>query len=178
MRRSIMYQVSSIIGFSVALFLILYSLFLTPVNAQVVATKSASQSASMVQKLDALKKEIASRAAQLKTEVTKKLENKMSLGSIQSIESSNKTNYQVIVKATKGNQTVKANEYTFLQNGLSKVKKSNLVFKDLEKDDVIVALGDVDDKQNLNAKKIIRLDKYEPVEVKSIFGQVESVNGS
>lgn len=155
-----------------------FLIFTIPAHAQSSATKPATQSASTAQKLDALKKEIASKAAQLKTEVSKKLENRMSLGAIQSIETNDKTNYQIIIKAQKGNQLIKSNEYTFLQNGLNKVKKSNLAYKDLEKADVIIALGDVDDKQNLNAKKIIRLDKYEPVIVSSYFGTVENITGN
>lgn len=166
------------------IFIVLLCLFFgqifTPTIFSKEATDSTKQatSSSLLKKLDELKKEIASKAAQLKTEVTKKIENKMSLGVIQSIDSSSPTDFKFIIKGKIPNQVILADQYTLLQNGLVKSKKSNLAFKDLKNDALILALGDMDDKNILHAKKIIKLEKYEPKEIVSVMGQVEAINGN
>jgi hypothetical protein len=144
---------------------------LTP-EATKASTQTASSAAevSLKQKLDNLKKEVASRAAQMKKDVNKKLENKVVLGQVIT-SASNK----IIVQTKKGEKTVTVNEYTVFQNdSVSASSKKKVVIKsasDLARDDYIVALGDLDDKDILTAKKIVKLNK--PVgETKALWGQI------
>ncbi|MBI2022568.1 hypothetical protein HYS97_01825 [Candidatus Daviesbacteria bacterium] len=134
--------------------------------------KTASKSATLTEKINALIKESASKAAALKTEVHKKLENKAVAGKVSFVQGS-----KIILKNTKGDRTILVTEYTQYQTGNQKPSKS-LSFKNVKEEDFIVALGDIDDKSNLNAKKIVFLDNYKTQEKFAVWGQVQSVVGN
>lgn len=166
-----------VVFFLICLLLITY--FLQPVYAadSTQSAQSSSPSAAIKSKIDALKKEIASRAAQFKSEVTKKLENKAFTGSINEISSSKLT-----LASSEFKRVVLVNDYTVFQNDVTPVKKGakpkSLTLDDLQKDDFVVALGDVDDKNELNAKKIIKIKKFAPVQKEVVWGQIQDLLGN
>lgn len=109
--------------------------------------QTATQSSTLLQKINEIKNQIASKAAEIKQEVTQKIQNKAYIGKISDISGNNIS--LVVRDETK---TINTNEYTAFQ-----LKKGKSL-KDLKKDDYIASLGDVDDKGALTAKKIIRFD--------------------
>lgn len=130
------------------------------------STQSASPSASLQLKLQELKDEIASKAAEFKAEVSGKLQNKAYFGAIKT-----KAEESLILVIRETNKTVKINEFTKL-TGSSKIKPT---LKNLEVGNYVVALGDVDETDILTAKKIIKTDA--PKEQKQIyFGKVLAIN--
>ncbi len=148
----------------VLLFLLIALLLPSPTFAA-----DASPSSALTQKIDLLKQEIASKAAQLKSEINKKLQNRVYTGQI-----SEKTDNKLSIITTKGQKMILVNEYTDYQDQ-TKTKKTPLSLKLLAKDDYIVALGDIDDKNNLTAKKIIKMEKPKNTN-KVIWGQIQSAN--
>lgn len=132
---------------------------------------SAEATPSSIQaKLDELKKEIASKAASLKNNVNKKIQNKAYLGVI--IENNTSS---IKIVSIKGDRTININEYTLFQD-TGKGAKKNLTIKDIAKDNTVVVLGDVDDRGVMTAKKVIRIPKREKVEPKFLWGQIQQVS--
>ena len=151
--------------------LIIFSLFTTSTFA-LGPTNTASPSGDLKLKLKTLQEEIASRAAQLKTEVGKKLQNKAYIGFVKS-----KSNNSLTLATDKETRLISLNDYTRYANQVKTSGSSkNKTIKEVATDDYIAALGDVDDSGVLTAKKIIRLtppkeEKDQPV----IFGEVLSL---
>lgn len=146
-----------------ALFINPKSLFVNPAFAA-----ESSPSSSIREKLEALKREVASKAALLKKEVTKKLNNKAYFGVVNI-----KDGEKLTIKKGDLSKSIQTNEYTIFE---SKSKKTGL--KDIVKDDFIVALGDVDDSNVLTAKKIVKLTKNPIVKRETIWGQVKKITDS
>lgn len=132
--------------------------------------KNSTPSSSFAQKLEEFKKEVASRAAAIKLEVDKKLQNKFFYGTV-----ADKGLDKITLTTSLGDKTVLVNEYTDYRIKAKGVSS----LKDLAKDDLIAALGDIDDKNNLNAKRIVKLSKI-PLATESgkviYFGEVMSKN--
>lgn len=146
------------------LFYLLFSTFYLPT----VFAQDSSPSANIQSKLKALQEEIASRAANMKNEVSKKLLNKAYIGIIKSKDS---TSLTVSLRTETGN--ININEFTEYV-----IKTKTLVgdtgLKSLNVSDSIAALGDIDDNGVLTAKKIVKLAK--PVVLKKvIYGSLASV---
>lgn len=133
------------------------------------AKPSASSSATLIDKINNLKTEIASKAANLKLDVTKKIQNK----AISGIVNSKTETELVIIKKDNSEQVIKINEFTTYQ---TLAKKPSL--KDIDPEDFIVALGDLDDKNNLVAKKIVWMKKPEEVKRLYIWGQIQGVTNN
>lgn len=136
-----------------------------PSTYAIESTKSAKQatsSSSLIDKLDALKKEIASKAAQIKKEVNKDIQNKAFVGNIEKLEQSS-----IILKTHRGLKTVRVDEYTIYQS-LPKGGPSQ--------DDFVAALGDVDDKGVLSAKKIIKFKKPQIDKSTLVWGKIFAAN--
>ncbi|MBI3486330.1 hypothetical protein HY025_05335 [Candidatus Daviesbacteria bacterium] len=155
---------------------IIYNLaFIIPVYATD-ASSSSSPSASLIDKINQLKAEIASKASLIKLEINKKLQNKAVVGIIKE-----KTDSQVTLTSKNGDRVILVNDYTVyeIQTSINSHKKSSkTTLADFTKDDYIVGLGDVDDKNNLVAKKIIKLDQPSEDSKKMLWGQVQSVTSS
>lgn len=118
------------------------------------------------QKVEALKKEAASKAAELKNQVSKTIQNKAYIGQV--LEAREK---QITLQSVKGTRTINIDEYTLYQD----TAKKGFSLKDIKKDDFLVALGDVDDKENLKAKKVIRTKQPSATEKYAVWGQVQAV---
>lgn len=154
----------------------LLTLFLLVVLVQLVSTPAlaaddptASTSSSVKAKLDALKQEIASRAAQIKMEVNRKIANKAWAGMVKE-----KNNDYLMISGVTGDRKVIINEYT---KYVAKPKTSASL-KDVVVNDFIYALGDVDDANNLTAKQLVKTKAPTIPPPPQIWGQVSSVNGN
>lgn len=158
-------------NFQFILFLALCSLLFAFYFTNSVSAQEASPGASVKEKIEALKKEVASKAAQLKTEVNKDLQNRAYVGNIKSINSN-----QITISTLSGNKTVKVNEYTVYRDE-TKSTKSTLDVKSLKENMYIAALGDVDDKLVLTAKRLVISKPIEVPQASYFWGQVQKKAG-
>ena len=133
-------------------------------NATQSAIQTEASSSGISSKLDDLKKEIASKAANLKMDVDKKTQNKAFFGKITSMSTdtitvvSLQTDLSVTSTSSSLSKTIKLSEYTLYQNKTSQKSKKVLTAEGLQSGDTIVGLGDIDEKGLMNAKKIIKVD--------------------
>lgn len=145
------------------LFAIHSSLFPTHSFAQ-----TASPSGSLIQKLDELKRDIASKAAEIKNEVTKKVQDKAIVGKILKIEDT-----KMVIQGLNSNKIISFDEFTeVIGSNDKKIKITTL-----EADDNIAALGDFDDKNNLAAKRIIYQAASATVSGELVWGQIQKSQG-
>ncbi|MDO8498751.1 MAG: DUF5666 domain-containing protein [bacterium] len=142
---------------------LLYTIYITPAYAQ-----DSSPSADLKQKLKELQTEIASKAAQLKLEISRKLQNRAYVGVI---KSKSETSLTLAIKGS--TKLVTINEYTEYSGKSS--GKGKVSLKTLSLDDHIAALGDVDDNDVLTAKEVMRIIPQKPEEKQFLSGQVTSV---
>src|SRR3990167_2761339 len=165
--------VSKFLGFKIFLITLLLfinhkSLFINPAFAA-----DSTPSAEARTKLQALQVEIASKAAKIKQEIGRKLQNKVYTGFIKS-----KSANSLTLATSQGSKIINLNEYTVYQTqnpSTGKVSKQSI--KDLTTDDYILALGDIDDTAVLTAKKVIKTAS--PSALKQvIYGTVTSVDDS
>jgi hypothetical protein len=147
--------------------LMLLGVFLgSPINT---LAQESSPSGSLMQKLNALKEDIASKAAEIKNEVNKKVQNKAVIGPILLIETD-----QMTIQTITGTKTIKYDEFTEVIGA----KNKEIKVETLEEDDTIAALGDVDDKNNLVAQKIVYLEKPASNSAKLIRGRIQKSSGN
>lgn len=155
------FPISNVKCLVVSIFVICYLLFASSAYAV-----EASSSANLLDKINALKKEIASKAADLKNEVSKKLQNKAYSGFVTEI-----TDTSVLLDSGKN---ILVNEYTEYSSKV-KSQKSKLTLKDFAPEDYVVALGDVDDKLQLKTKLLIKTQPLASDSSKLVWGQIISV---
>lgn len=136
----------------------------TPSYAQ-----ESSPSGSIADKINALKEEIASKAAEIKSQVTKKVQNKAIIGKIITLNDS-----EVTIQTMTNPRIVKVDEFTEILGAGNK----NIKLETLETDDSVVALGDYDDQNNLVAQKLIYLNKPASTSAELIWGQIQKQSGS
>lgn len=156
--------------------LLLFTIYyLPPTISAREASTSASPSASLIEKINSIKAEIASRAASFRLDVDKKIQNKAVAGVVKSIS---ETELEIITKD--GERTFLIDDFTAFE---SKSKKpatpaGGSSLTDIDNEDFIVGLGDLDDKNRLAAKKIIKLAFLPKDRAKFVWGQVKSVNNT
>lgn len=150
------YRVLSIVGI-----IALYSILYTPYSAY---AAESTPSASIKSKLDALKLEIASKAAKLKAEVNQKLQNKAYIGTVKT-----KSTNTLTLASQGGPKLVTLNQDTVYESKVSKKKFSATLIQD---EDFVVALGDIDDESVLIARKLILLPTPTEKSKNSLWGQV------
>lgn len=139
------------------LFYLLFSTFYLPTALAI----DSSPSSSIQSKLKALQEEIASRAANIKNEVSKKLLNKAYIGVIKS-----KDNTSLTISLKTGTGNINLNEFTeYVIKSKSLTGDAGL--KNLAVSNTVAALGDVDDNGVLTAKRIIKLTQ--PLSTKKII---------
>lgn len=146
-------------------FIICLLLFLYPIS-HIYAAES-SPSADIKAKLEDLKQEIASKAAQLKKEVNQKLQNKAYVGTIKS-----KAENTTIINSRTGLKTINMNDSTVFENTTPKKGKPSL--QTLASGSSIAALGDIDDVGVMTAKKVVFLSSQEPPAKQHLWGQIIS----
>ncbi len=162
---SIKYKVLSIKYFAI-LFLLLNTCYILPTTA---IAADSTPSADIKLKLEELKKEIASKAANLKQELNHKLQNKAYVGNI-------KTHSQASISLASNNgpKLVTINQDTVFD---SQVKGKQYSLKNMSDEDYIAALGDIDETQVLIARKITLLPKPKTAEKTYLWGKIVSIDG-
>ncbi len=157
-------------------FYILHFTFYIPI----VHADDASSSGDLQSKLKALESEIASKAAQIKSQIGKKVENRLEEGLVQS-----KTDSQIILAALP-DQSSTTNDYnpdanknvTVLINKFTTYDYTGKVTKSINTDDFVVALGDLDDKSNLVAKRVVKEPKPNQTPIIYFWGKVTEASSS
>lgn len=135
------------------------------------ATDEGVLSNTVNQKLEDLKKEIASKAAALKNEVNKNIANKAVLGKATVISTDS-----ITLETKNGNRTIKMNEYTLFQDISKQKSKKALTREALSSSDTLICLGDMDERGIMVAKKIVKTDPQVPSTKINHFGQISGVN--
>ncbi len=158
----------TIIFLAFATYYILHITYYIPVLAQESSPSASPLENSFLQKLNELREEVASKAAQIKLDINKKLQNKVHIGEISGI-----TETEIKLLTRNEEKKIILNEYTEYDNETPRPE-----FGDFKNRDYIAALGDIDDKGSLVAKKVVRLEKKEPDKKKFYFGQVKQVISS
>src|SRR5260221_5990856 len=134
-----------------------YCLLLPPAALAADSTPSAN----LIQKLNALKQQIASKAAQIKLEVDKRMVNRVLIGQVSTAQDKSFT-----LTTKDGDKTILTNEYTVFSGRSG--KKAIASTKDLTKDDFVISLGDIDDKGQMLSKKVIKQDPVKDLRKKGI----------
>ena len=143
----------------------------------------SSPSASIKEKLRSLQDQIASKAAIIQSEVSKKLQNKVYLGTIKS-----KSTTEIVLLTKKGEKKILIDELTeYLP------KSPKLTLSSLKENDSVAALGELDNDGILTARRIVKLkgssenkkqiyygvvEKKSPLSIKTKDGQVVLINTS
>lgn len=136
---------------TITITIIIFIIFIKVIVSQALAVDS-TPSAEVKTKLQALQAEIASKAAKIKQEIGRKLQNKVYMGFIKF-----KSTNSITLATTEGSRIININEYTIYQaQNLPTSKTSKQNSKSLSTDDYILALGDIDDTAVLTAKKVIK----------------------
>lgn len=106
----------------------------------------SSQSAEFKEKLKSLEEEIASKAAKLKQEVSKKIQDRVFIGRVKYISED-----FLEIETAKGTKKALVKDFTvFLGKGVK-------AFSSIKEGDYIASLGDIDGNSTLTSKTIIRL---------------------
>lgn len=133
-------------------------------------SQQASPSADLKSKLQALQQEIASRAAEMKNEVSKKLQNKAYIGTVK-----NKNSTSLILTVYNSQKNININEYTEYVIK-TKTYKGDEGLKNIPLDAAVACLGDIDDKGTLAAKRIVRLNTPLPKLQTIVHGIITSLS--
>lgn len=144
-----------------------------------VKAQDASQS-GIQSKLKDLESEIASKAAQIKSQIGKKVENRLEVGLVQS-----KTDSQIILAALP-DQSSTTNDYnpdanknvTVIINKFTDYGYTGKVTRSINTDDFVVALGDLDDKSNLVAKRVVKEPLPDSTPIIYFWGKVTEASSS
>ncbi len=168
MRISSKYHVLCIMGF---LFFALPILHTTNYILPVYAAESSS-SADIKAKVQQFIKDSASKAAQLKKELEKSLQNRAYVGKIKT-----KSELTITLASKNGPRIININQDTEFSSQLKKKYSQKLI----SEEDYIAALGDTDENQVLTAKKIILLNPQpkagQPLADKTyLWGQVTAIS--
>ena len=148
--------------------IIIFIIFINFIVQPAYAAES-SPSADIASKLKEFQKKAASKAAQLKDLISKKLQNKAFIGSIQSQSGNSLT-----IAAESGPKIVSLNEDTLFESNVKSKQKFSR--KNLTSGDYIAALGDADETGVLTAKKIILLPPTNQQPKTYLWGQVISMS--
>lgn len=112
--------------------------------------KAATASSDIKQKLRDLQEKIASKANELKQQISQKLLNRAYTGYIKA-----KSDNSLTIATDLGTKIIATNQDTIYSSTLKEKTKFNQ--KGLAMEDYIVALGDIDENDVLTAKKIVKL---------------------
>lgn len=122
------------------------------------AIDSSASSNLIKQKLDELKVSIASRAAKIKEDLTRQLQNKVLAGFAHL-----KEDKSIQISVDGESRNIITNEYTDLPK------------KEILLGDYLIALGEIDDKNNLVARKVIVPTTPQEPDRRVVWGQIISV---
>lgn len=156
-------------GKLIIVFLLLLLFYSLPFTLHPTFAADSTPSGDIAAKLKEFQKEAASKAAQLKELISKKLQNKAFVGNIESLSSTSLT-----LATDLGPRMVSINEDTEYESNI----KSRQKFSDktMKAGDYIATLGDADETGVLTARKIV-LEASSSAQPKTyLWGQVISVS--
>lgn len=133
---------------------LIFIVFLIFIILPPVQATESTPSSKAKEKLEALKQAIASKAAKLKQQMAKKLQNKAFVGVVES-----KSVNSLTLAARSGTLMVSVSEDTTFQDTSAQAKSVSL--KNIKEGSLIATLGDVDDAGVLHAKKVIVLPQVQ-----------------
>lgn len=148
------------------IFFVLLSTAASSLNPTLAA--ESTPSADIKLKLEEFKKQAASKAAQLKDLIVKKMQNKAYVGTVES-----KSDSTLTLAVASAAKIVSINGDTVF---VSNVKAKKINQKNISSGDLLAALGDVDETGVLIAKKIVLLPKPDPNPKTFLAGQIISVS--
>lgn len=119
-------------------------------------------------KLLQLQKEIASKAAQLKQEINKNLQNKAYTGNV-----TTKSDNSLTIAIENGAKIVSLNQDTEFNSNIRKTVRYSL--KTLKAGDFVAALGDIDENEVLTARKVILWPTPSKDSKTHLWGQVSLI---
>lgn len=132
---------------------------------------TASSSSTLLDKINEIKTKAASKAADFLSEVTKKLQNKAYIGVITSLDQE-----KITIKFDEDERVISTDEYTKVVFP-GKTPKKLPVVSDIQTGDFVSALGDVDDKGVLKAKRIVKSSPIASESSKLVWGTIQKVQG-
>ncbi len=156
-------------GYTLLFFVLLSTVHCTlyPIYAAE-STPSSNLSNDLKTKLDEFLKQSATKAAQFKQEISRKLMDKAYVGTLKS-----KNENSLTLACATGAKIVTVNQDTVFESKLKTKQKFSL--KTLSEGDHIAALGDIDDNGVLTARKIVLLTQ--PANIKTyLWGQIVSMS--
>lgn len=163
--KYLVFSILALILFVLPIYYIPYTIY-SAIAAE--STPSSNLSGDLKAKLDEFLKQSASKAAQLKQEVNRKLLDKAYAGTL---KSKDENSLQII--ASDSAKTVTINQDTVFDSNAKKKQKFSL--KTLSEGDYIAALGDVDDNGVLTARKVVLLSPFESTKT-FLWGQIVSIS--
>lgn len=150
--------------------LILSFLFTVTCTLSTASAADSTPSADIKNKLEDLKKGIASKAAKLKQEVDKKLKDKAYIGKIKT-----RSETALTLATRNGPKIVNINQDTEFESRIKAKKTPTL--KNLSEEDYLATLGDIDEIGILTARKIILLPVTSDQNPKTyLWGQVAALS--
>ena len=154
-----------VIGYSLLFFL------LSTVTCTLYPTYAidSTPSAEIKAKLEELKREIASKAAKIKQEVNRKLQNKAYVGKVKS-----KTANSLTLISRNAPKTVSVNQDTVFENKIKSKQKFSP--STISEEYYIAGLGDVDETGVLTAKKVILLPTPTSESKTFLWGQIIAIS--
>lgn len=147
------------------LLVLFFPIILNTYSISLVSALDSTPSADIKTKLEELKKEIASKAAKLKQEVSGKLRNKSFVGTV---KHTSKTSFTLSTRI--GPRIVSLNQDTEFESKRKSAKKASL--QAVSEEDYIAALGDIDDTGVLTAKRIVLLPTPDSTPKAFLWGQI------
>ncbi|RJP46530.1 MAG: hypothetical protein C4584_01465 [Armatimonadetes bacterium] len=151
---------------------LIVSVFYPPFIQAAEPTKTASPSADRTAKMEALQKDIASKAATFMADIQRKLQNRIIVGVIKS-----KSADSLIIATKDGSRIVALNEDTEYLIPAKEGKDKEARLKDLEVEDYIVVLGNMDETESITAKKVIKRVLPESQERFVMYGEIIVLDG-
>ena len=145
--------------------LLLINILLAPLTL----AQESTQSAEIDPRLNELKREIASKAAKLKAEINKKLQNKAYVGTVETVIDDK----NITITSNNGPRVITTTVDTIYRSQLPK-SKTKVSLETIKQGDYLVALGDIDENTILTAKKIVILPSIPKKTI--VWGQVASLD--
>ncbi len=157
----------------IVILLVLFTFHFSLFTSKAFALES-TPSGGIAKKLEALKQEIASKAASLKKEIVGKLQNKAFVGVVKT-----KGDNSITLATKEGTKVVSTSQDTVFEDNSGKKqtgKKVVLSKETLQTEDTVAALGDVDDTGVLVARKIVLLPATPAKQKTILWGQISSMS--
>lgn len=161
-----------VVGYRLWVVVIILIVFLLPTTTYVlqpIYAAESSPSADIKSKLEELKKEIASKAAQIKQEVDRKLKDKAYIGKVKT-----KSDTSLTLATRSGPKIASTNQDTIFESNIKSRRKFSQ--KLITEEDYIAALGDIDETGVLIARKIILLPEPSEKQRTFLWGQIISIS--